>query len=1156
MRCMVFSLIFGLCGLTLASIAQAVTVAQIVPADEIKAQASSMYGPEQGPANLINGAGLDADDRHDNHQYAATMWHTADNPQPSSPATGLAAFPAWVRFDFARNKTVDTVLIWNHNQAANTIRGFRKTKIYGTTDGTQWTLLAQVELKQARGQDGAQGEESQIVPLNNEGKLIKAIIIAAENNYGGNVYGLSAVQFLNSTEVAEDAIPFPTQLNADVKNVYRHRPDGQAGREVDLTFKDAKLHGHAQIAVAVNSQLAETISLPDRPKGHSHCVLLLPPDVGVKQYAKVELTLHLGKKSLTQTINVPAQRQWTVYLYNHAHVDIGYTNTQKNVEILHKTNIIEGIKLAIATKDYPEGSRYRWNPEVTWPLERLWVSMPDQREHVLQAIRDGQLCVDASYVNLDTSVCSDEELFHVMAFSRKMQTLTGMPMDTFQQMDVPGMSWGLIPVLVHEGVHYIMTWPNGARSGHAHDGIDQRPFWWVGPDGKSKVLFLQPGGYGNSGSMGKGGSTGRPWFGQRDPAKVPAVIKTGSANVNFLGQLAGMENAKYPYDFLVLSWSLWDNCPLDADIPDAVKEWNEQYAYPHIQIAGGHEIMETIEKKYGDQFPVVKGDFTEYWTDGLGTAARQTALNRNSKERLTQAETLWTMLRPGQPAPRDEFDEAWRFIALGSEHTWCCENPSEPYFLDAIWKVKQSYFREADDRSRELLDEALAPATDKSNGALGPADGPANGGIAVFNTHSWKHGGLVTLNNAESSHGDRVIDDQGKDVPAQRLSTGELVFMASDVPALGSSHYRVVGGKCPITTGCKLDGTTIENAQLRITLDPASGNIIQLVNLATNRNFSDVKVNGGLNAFRWIPANSNALKADTDIAISTAESGPLVVELRVSSKGTGCRSVSRSVRLIAGQPWAEITNIVDKLPLPAKDGVHFGFGFDIPQSKTRIDIPWGVMEMEKDQIPQANRNWIAMQRWLDISNDKEGVTWCSLDTPLFEYGGITANMYTGWGNAGPWISKLQPSSTVYSWVMNNHWITNFPLTQDGPVTFRYRIMPHGAYDVAAANRFGLEQAQPLAHVAANNNPALKPFVTLDGSPAITATILKSTSEAKSVILRLRSVSDKDETVNLAWPAGMPKSVDICETQETPAHPVNGSIIIPANGFLTLKVLLP
>jgi alpha-mannosidase len=944
---------------------------------------------------------------------------------------------------------------------------------------------------------------------------------------------------------------FPIDMECTPQPVYRYRQDGKPGREVIISLKGAKLSGKAQVEVKVNGTKEITEIIP-MVGGDTICHVLLPDNVGVKQESQVTLTLIQGDNKIKKTIKVPLMRHWNVYLYNHSHVDIGYTNTQKNVEILHKTNIIEGIKLAEASKNYPEGARYRWNPEVTWPLERLWQSNPEEHDNILKAISDGQLCVDASYLNLNTSACSDEELFHAFSFSRKMQKLTGKPMDVFQQMDIPGISWGLVPVMAQEGVRYIMSWPNNDRAGNAHKGIDQQPFWWVGPDGKSKVLFFQPGGYANSGSMDKGMTTGRPWFGQRDPDKVPPVIKTGSANVDFTKKLADMQKAKYPYDFLVLSWTLWDNCPLDADIPDAVKSWNEKYAYPHITIAGGHEIMEMIEKKYGDQLPVVKGDYTEYWTDGLGTAAGLTALNRNAKEKLTQAETLWTMLCPGKPAPREQFDEAWRFIALGSEHTWCSENTTEPFFLDAIWKVKQQYFHEASDRSQTLFEEALAPVTDKSNGGLGPAEGPANGGIAVFNTHSWKHGGLVTLSPSESRPGNRVIDEQGNEVPVQRLSTGELVFLSSDIPAFGSRHYRVVKGESSQFDGCKLSGTTLENQQLRVMIDPVTGNITQLVKLANGRNYADAKVNGGLNAFRWLPANVDAPKADSSIVITTVESGPLVVELNVKSKGVGCRSVSRSVRLVAGQPWAEITNIVDKLPLVAKDGIHFGFGFDIPQGKTRVDIPWGVVEMEKDQWPQGNRNWIAMQRWLDISNDKDGVTWCSLDAPLFEYGKMTANISLSWGGKGPWLTKLEPTSTIYSWVMNNHWHTNFPLTQDGPVTFRYRIFPHGAYDAAAANRFGLEQSQPLAHVAANINPKITPLVAIDND-RVCVTILKSGSDGKTAIIRLRSLSDTSEVVSLYYPAKKPKSTNMCIREEIPGEPVSGSVTLPPHGSVTLRL---
>lgn len=957
-----------------------------------------------------------------------------------------------------------------------------------------------------------------------------------------------------NTNATDLKLLFPADMTCVPQQFYRLRTDGKPGREIKISFKGEKLSGKAQLE-AKTGGFKEITEIPSVDGGQSEYRILLPAEAGVKTAVQVTLTLRQGAKSLKKTFIVPALRHWTVYIYPHSHVDIGYTNTQDNVEILHKRNIDEGIKLAEETKDYPAGAQYRWNPEITWPLERYWQSATsDQKERIIQAIKSGYLCVDASYLNLNTSVCSDEELFQIFRFSRGIQKLTGVPMKTLQQIDIPGISWGLVPVMAQQGIRYIMMWPNGCRAGNGRS-VDEKPFWWVGPDGTSRILFFQPGSYGNSGSMTKGGTTGRPWFGQRDPEKVPAVIKTGSASVNFLEALSKREKPDNPYSFYVVSWSLWDNCPLDADVPDAVKAWNNEYAYPHIVIAGGTEIMQMIEKNYGEKLPVVRGEFNEYWTDGLGTAARLTAINRNAKERLVQVETLWSMLHSGKPAPRAAYDEAWRYIALGSEHTWCAENPTEPFFQDAIWKVKQRYFREADERTQSLMDEVLAPATDRSSGALGLPEGPSKGGITVFNTHSWSHDGLVTLSKAESLRGDRINDDQGKEVPAQRLSTGELAFLASDIPAFGSRHYQVIAGKSSLTIGCKIDGTILDNQLLRVKIDPVTGNITQLTTLANGRNFVDVKVNGGLNAFRWMPGDSDNARGDSAVVISTVESGPLVVELLVSSKGTGCRAVSRSVRLVQGQAWVEITDVVDKLPLEAKDGVHFGFGFDIPKATTRVDIPWGVMQVEKDQWAAGNRNWLTMQRWVDISNEKDGVTWCSLDAPLIESGAMTANQTGTWsGERKPWLRKLEPSPIIYSWVMNNHWFTNFPLTQDGPVTFRYRILPHGAYDAATANRFGLEQSQPLVSLAASANAIPKPLIALDGSTAITVSILKSTTEAKTAIIRLRSVSDKDEMVKLSWPAGSPASVNLCETEEISGPEINNKLSVPANGMATLKVV--
>jgi len=932
-----------------------------------------------------------------------------------------------------------------------------------------------------------------------------------------------------------------------VKPMYGYRQDKSPGRIVNVKLTGDKLSGKFTVEAKCGSK-KEKRTYDVTAEGETSVDFLLPESVGVDKEENVVMTLQVSGKKFRDTVSVPRMRQFTVYLFNHSHVDIGYTNTHKNIETLHKSNVIEGMRLGQETDGYPDGARMVWNPEVTWPIERLWNSHPELRDSIISAIKHGHISVDASYVNLNTSICADEELFHLFGFSRELQRRSGVDVDVFQQFDIPGISWGLVPVLASQGIRYIISWPNGGdRIGHARDGLDGKPFWWIGPDGKSKVLFFQPGNYANSGSMGKGGETGRPWLGERNPARVPKVIKMGYANVDFTDKLVEMQNNGYPYDFATFSWTLWDNNPVDADIPDAVRAWNEKYAYPHIKISGGREIMKMIEERYGDILPEISGDYTEYWTDGLGTAADMTAMNRRSKERMIQVETVAALLADrGVPAPRADIEEAWRYIILGSEHTWCFENPNDPYFADAILDVKKSYFHEADNRSKVLLDEVLAPVTDKANGAFGPADGPAEGGVTVINTHSWPHGGLVTLSRKNSLRGNRVVDDNGNEVPAQRLSTGELVFLANETPAFGSTHYTVTGGDCSLTGYNTVSSSEMTNGVIKIGIDSVTGNISTMA-----VNGSDYNYVNGANRFVWLPANVDEPVADNVVSVEVTENGPLVSEITVTSEAQGCRSLVRSVRLIARQPWVEISNTVDKLPVSDKEGVHFGFDFNIPQATTRIDIPWGVMEPEKDQWKQANRNWMALQRWVDVSNDSHGVTWCSLDAPLMEYGGRFANNAMGWGNGGDWKTALpEHSSEIYSWVMNNHWHTNFPQTQEGKMTFRYRMMPHGAFDAASVNRFGMEQAQPLVHVLAKNATEIKAPIAIDNRNVVVS-IVKDQGDGRTFVVRLRSLSDKEEEVTVTYPRSAPAGSYICEIEEEPSREFDGRLRMQPYGMTTL-----
>ena len=146
---------------------------------------------------------------------------------------------------------------------------------------------------------------------------------------------------------------FPDGMECVVQTYYRHRQDGKPGREITLNFNGPKFAGKGSIELECSGN-KEIIPL-NTDEGIDHFNLLLPPGAGVEAGCEARIILRSGRHELLTTVTVPAKRQWTVYIYPHSHVDIGYTNTQENVEIIHKRNLLYGIELARKTADYPEG---------------------------------------------------------------------------------------------------------------------------------------------------------------------------------------------------------------------------------------------------------------------------------------------------------------------------------------------------------------------------------------------------------------------------------------------------------------------------------------------------------------------------------------------------------------------------------------------------------------------------------------------------------------------------------------------------------------------------------------------------------------------------------------------------------------------------------
>jgi hypothetical protein len=850
------------------------------------------------------------------------------------------------------------------------------------------------------------------------------------------------------------------------------------------------------------------------------------PAVEAEKTVKVEVEAG-GQMVASREVTLKPVRRMDIYILPHSHNDIGYTALQADVVKKQDSNIETGLRLAKATANYPEGSRFVWNVEVLWCVDNyLRGATPEKRAEFLAAVKSGQIGLDAFYCNILTGLCRPEELLNLMGYATRLSGECGVPIESAMISDVPGYTWGTVSAMAQAGVKYFSFAPNYFdRMGGTMKEWQNKPFWWKGPDGKQRVLCWCP---------SRGYALGH-------------LIGDGEALARFIPDyLVELETKGYPYDITHLRWNVHgDNGSPDEKVADVVRDWNARYVSPRLIISTTATAFREFERRYGDKLPVFSGDYTPYWEDGAASSATETALNRASAERIVQAETLWSIRNPG-PFPAADFQEAWRNVLLYSEHTWGAHNsisePDLPFVRDQ-WKVKQAFALDADKQSQQLLAQALQSRTGVS---------PVPSDLDVFNTSSWQRTDLVALTKEQSAAGERVVDAKDKVVPSQRLSSGQLVFLARNVPALSALRFRVEAGAAPSQGSVKAEAATLVHPDLTVRIDEQTGAIVSLFSRSLNRDLVDAKAATALNDYFYLPGSDlKGLKRNGTPRISVKEKGPLVASLLIESEAPGCKRLLREVRVVDGLDSVEIINTVDKLPVRAKEGVHFGFGFDVPEGMVRMDVGWAAVRPELDQIPASCKNWFSVQRWVDISNDRFGVTWSPVDAPLVEVGGITANLIGSQTNPDVWIQHLKPSQTIYSWVMNNHWHTNYRADQEGPTVFRYAIRPHKGFAAEDAAKFGVACSQPLIVAPASGPASSKPRLALS-SGKVVITAFKPSDDGKAWIVRLFGASGKTEKIKLAWADPAPQQVWLSDTSEQPRGKAGSSVEVPAWSIVTLR----
>lgn len=790
-------------------------------------------------------------------------------------------------------------------------------------------------------------------------------------------------------------------------------------------------------------------------------------------HTRARLTWKVLNHTLQKEEVITPKKKWTIFLVPHIHLDVGYTDYQAKVAAIQSRVIDEAMGL---TAQHPD---FRFSLDGEWPLEQfLKTRTPAEQQRAITAIQKQHLFIPAQYANLLTGFPTAETMIRSLYDSANFSREHGTPFNYANITDVPSYSWSYASVLAAAGIKYFLAGSDNDRAPVLVQGYlnERSPFWWEGPDGK-KVLLWYARGYAQMGVI----------FGRA------ASLSQGQGMLPLF--LQEYERPSYRASAVVLFGSQLENTDLFPQQAGLAQMWNDVYAYPRLQYSGIHKALETIARQFGNDIPTVRGDGGPYWEIGIASDAYYAAMEHENESRGPTAEklaTLTSLVNPHLAADKIDLDRMWADMVLMDEHTWDSGNSvSEPTSREAVQQlaVKNLYAVKAHALADVVVRNSMA--------SLAGSISAGRGSLIVFNTLNWARSGLVSLDlNKE----DEILDmSSGRIVPVEVLSNGRnfrhVRFVASDVPAVGYKVYLLRRTKKTIVSAETTRTTVLESPYYRVTLDASTGAVRsiydkslrrELVNQESPYRFSEYfYVTGGdqgpnsILRPKFLAANSssvpttcsdqqsnNALRyhlalPQPQLQIHPATNGHLISVMRtpygwvarMESADINTPKIKTEIQLFDQEKKIEITEDVTKKDVDTKEGVYFAFPFSMDHPHFQYEIQNGVVDPAKDMLPGAGHEWFSVQHWVSVQQNGVSATVMPLDASLVTLGDI---------NRGAWPDRFgQRPGTIFSYVMNNYYDTNYRAGQGGHFRFRYVITSAPSTNAVALSRLGWEEMTPL-----------------------------------------------------------------------------------------------
>ena len=665
--------------------------------------------------------------------------------------------------------------------------------------------------------------------------------------------------------------------------VVRQEPALERGRELNFT---PVLFQFVHLGNPVRGRL-EVAGLPvtrfTLETGFNEVKILLPEESPSKTYtALIKID---GKAPFIKDFTISPFHHFTIYLVQHAHTDIGYTRPQTEILPDHLRYIDYALDFCDQTDTLPDDARFRWSCETSWAVREYLKTRPaSQIERLKRRVKEGRIELTGLFLN--SSDLADEATIAATLQPVRDFREFGFPVKAAMQDDINGVPWCLVDYLSGAGIDFLNMGQNDSRARKPFD----RPttFWWESPSG-NRLLVNRPEHYMWGNSLG-----------------ILSTLETFSKGL-FL-HLKDITGKGYPFDQYVIQFSgyLTDNSPPSTTACRLVEEWNKRYVWPKLRLATISEFLNVMKTGHSSELPVIRGAWPDWWMDGFGSAAMQTAYARNAHADCIANQGLMAMAAfmgvPSNQHISELQKQVGDDLAFYDEHTFgAAESITDPLCENSVVQLgeKESFVWSAVKKNRILREEVMGQVQ-----PMLPKSGVPT--ITVFNTLNWSRTGSTQVYiDHQILPGDRkfrIVDRDNREMMVQLLSSREegsyWMMEVRDIPPLGYMTYRVEVSALPAPAaipedihgkdgGVSNNAVILENSHYRLEFDPKSGKITSLVDQQWKRELIDTRSPYSLGEFIYERLGKNRgqleqykldeviRKTWTDVQVSDRRDGPL-----------------------------------------------------------------------------------------------------------------------------------------------------------------------------------------------------------------------------------------------------------------------------------------